>query len=435
MNPLPWGMARARSAAQELITYIERSPTPYHAVRETAKRLEDAGYQRRELRERWQGASLSRGYVQPGDGAIFAWDMSTGSLADGAVVLAAHTDSPALRVKDRGISWRHGYLALPTEIYGGPILSSWVDRELGIAGRAVTREGAVHLVELDTRVTIPGVAIHLNRKVNEGVAINPQDHMVALAAADSCATEGSAREVVLELVAAKAGVEADALSEVELLLFDPEPGHVIGLDGSMFSSSRIDNLGGCATNLNAFLAASSGPARILALYNHEEVGSVSAEGAGSQVLERIVERLVRVSGGDAEDAAVALERSVAVSNDAGHALHPSYTDKYDSDYAPVLGAGPVLKINAMYRYATTAPTGARFAAACERAGVSMQRLAMRSDMRSGSTVGPITWARTGISTVDVGLPLLAMHSLRETAGTADVELMNRALRSFLEEDV
>jgi aspartyl aminopeptidase len=171
---------------------------------------------------------------------------------------------------------------------------------------------------------------------------------------------------------------------------------------------------------------------MLALYNHEEIGSRTGEGAESGTVESMVRRLVHARGGDEEDTAVTMERSVVVSNDAAHALHPAYAEKYDPDYAPVLGGGAVLKLSGTYRYATTAASAAAFARACEHAGVPMQRLTNRSDIKSGSTVGPITWARTGMQTVDVGIPLLAMHSIRETAGTADVHAMIRALRSFLE---
>lgn len=415
-----------------LLDYLEASPTPYHAAATVAARLESAGFPEHRRGERWETSDRTRGFARLGDGAVIAYDLRDGEACDGVTVLAAHTDSPALRVKERGAAWRKGYLALPTEMYGGPIVSTWVDRELAIAGRLVGRDGGVRLFRADPTVIIPNVAIHLNRKVNEGFAYNAQDHLVALASAAAGTADGSAGDALAEIVASAAGLEPQAVAEYEALLYDATPGAVIGCDGSMFTASRIDNLAGCYSSLEAFLTAGGSRPRVLALYNHEEVGSQTGEGAQSSAIESLLRRLVHQAGGDAEDAAVAMERSTVVSNDAAHAIHPSYADKSDPDYAPVLGGGPVLKVNAMYRYATTASSGAAFAAACEAAGVPLQRLAGRSDMQSGSTVGPMTWARTGMQTVDVGLPLLAMHSIRETAGSADVDAMIGALAAVLE---
>ena len=219
--------------------------------------------------------------------------------------------------------------------------------------------------------------------------------------------------------------------EFEALLYDPAPGAVIGAGGSLLAAPRLDNLAGCFTCTEAFLADSAQP-RMLALFNHEEIGSLTGEGARSPVLHEILVRITRALGGDGEDAAVAEARSIIVSNDAAHALLPSYADRHDPDYAPVLGGGPVLKSNAGFSYATTAPMAARFRSACERAQVRMQRLVARSDARSGGTVGPMSWAATGIPTMDVGVPVVAMHSIRETGGTSDAASMVAALRSIVE---
>ena len=420
--------------AEALLRYIDESPTPYHAVRSVAARLEAAGFIRLRLDERWE-PGVSRAYLPLGHGAIVALDAGPGGLAafrDGLVVLAAHTDSPALRVREQAVSWRKGCLCLPTEIYGGPIRSTWLDRELGVAGRVSTRDRAVHIVRLEQPAIIPNVAIHLNRKVNEGFEYNPHDHLVALIAADASAQDAKGLDVLRELVARAAGVEPSAVVELELLLHDADDGRFVGHDRSLYAASRIDNLAGCFTNLEAFLAPESSRPRMLVLYNHEEVGSVSGEGAQSGVVEAVLRRLGSLTGGDAQDLDVALARSTVVSNDAAHAMHPAFAGKYDPDYAAMLGGGPALKTSGLYRYATTTDGAAAFAAACERAGVPMQRASNRSDMPSGSTVGPITWARTGMRTIDVGIPILAMHSIRECAGTKDVDLMIRALIAYLQ---
>jgi aspartyl aminopeptidase len=445
-------MANSTTAAgrvEALLRFIDESPTPYHAARTAAARLEASGFIRLRLDERWE-SGVTRAFVPLGDGAIIAFDVGTGGagrIRDGIRVLAAHTDSPALRVREQAVSWRKGCLCLPTEIYGGPIRSTWLDRELGVAGRISTRDGSVHLVRLEQNVIIPNLAIHLNRKVNDGFEYNPHDHLIALLAADPATSDAKSSDVkssdvkgvnakgidvLRDLVAAAAGVEATMVAEYELLLHDATKGCFVGHDRSIYAGSRIDNLAGCFTNLEAFLTDGGTKPRMLVLYNHEEVGSVSGEGAQSGVVEAVLRRLINLAGGDAQDLDVALARSTVVSNDAAHALHPAFADKHDPNYAPILGGGPALKTSGGYRYATTTDGAAAFAAACERAEVPMQRASNRADMPSGSTVGPITWARTGMRTVDVGIPILAMHSIRECGGTRDIDLMIRALTAYLE---
>jgi len=367
--------------------------------------------------------------VSLGDGALLAVRLGDPLAETGATIFVAHTDSPALRVKERAVSWRKGYLAVPTEMYGSPIVSTWLDRELGIAGRAVMPDGKGVLVDLPIRAVVPNLAIHLNRKVNDGYHYNPQDHLVALAGTQASVEKEGPSEELTVMLANAIGVPAADVWEYELHLYDPQPAALVGTDGGLIVAPRVDNLAGSFACLRAFLEAETGRTTILVLYNHEEVGSLSGEGAQSAALSNTLERLVLAEGGNAEDAAVAAARSILVSNDVAHALHPSFADKYDPDYAPLLNGGPVLKLSGALKYATTAATAARFRSACEAAGVPMQRLVHRSDMRSGSTAGPISWARTGIPTVDVGVGILAMHSIRETAGTDDLEMMIGALKA------
>jgi aspartyl aminopeptidase len=419
-------------SARGLISYLSASPTAFHATRAAHKALADAGFKTLSVDSRWKIEPGGRYLLPLGDGAIVAVRLGRTPLAEsGASILVAHTDSPALKVKERGASWRKGYLGLPTELYGGPIVSTWIDRELGIAGRVVGADGTVSLVDLPLRVVIPNLAVHLNRKVNEGFAYNAQDHLVALAGAASGREDANAESELRALVAEAAGMEESDVFEYELSLYEPTPGTLVGADGDILVAPRIDNLSGSYTCLEAFLRAESDRPSILVLFNHEEIGSLTGEGAQSGSLSRVIERLVRAEGGDAEDAEVAAARSLIVSNDVAHALHPSFADKYDKDYAPVMNGGPVLKVSGTLKYATTAATGVHFRRACEAAGVPMQRSAFRSDARSGSTVGPISWARTGIPTVDIGLGILAMHAIRETAGAADVEMTIQALTALV----
>lgn len=440
-------MKQPDKLVSEFIGFLSESVSPFHAVTSARRILADRGFRATTPDVKWELDRDDRFIVSLGDGALVAVKMARESLAErGCVAFAAHTDSPTLRIKEQGISWRKGYMALPTEKYGGPILSSWLDRELGIAGRAVTRDGTVMLVDLPERCVIPNLAIHLNRKVNEGFSYNAHDHMVAIGgvkpgssggASDSSGSsaekaDASARDRFVASVARAASVGPEDVWECELNLYDLQDPLTVGWDSDMIVGPRVDNLIGAFTSLKAFLEADSERPTILVLYNHEEIGNMSGEGAQSSALRQVIERIVSARGGTPEDAMVGAARSLLVSNDVAHALHPSFADKYDADYAPVLNGGPVLKMSSTLRYATTAPTGVLFRKACEIAGVPMQRLAMRSDMRAGTTVGPVTWARTGIPTVDVGVGILAMHSVRETAGFRDLDGMIRSLKAVAE---
>ena len=416
----------------DIDSFLSDALTPYHAVREAARRLDDAGFRSIAMDERWDRAWQDRWMAPIGAGGLIAFDPGNGELNAGFAILAAHTDSPSLRIKERAVAWKHGALMIPTEVYGGPIRATWLDRPLTIAGIAVAPDGATSLIRLREHAVIPNLAIHLNRKVNEGFEYNQHDHLVALLQANPAAADESAVAAFLSIVAEQnPGCGCERGGEVELYLVDGSPPARIG-DGSICSGPRLDNLVGCYTSLRAMADAKPGRPRLLVLYNHEEIGSQTGEGAQSDTLRSVIDRIAAARGADREDRAIALARSMIVSNDAAHAIHPSFADKSDTRYAPRLGGGPVLKTNGMYRYATTATTAAQFARACTDAGVPMQRLANRSDLPSGSTVGPLSWARTGIRTVDVGIPLLAMHSIRETAAYDDFDTLARALVALIE---
>jgi aspartyl aminopeptidase len=425
-------MPKQDSTADGLIPFIAGAPTAYHAAASVLDRLLREGFTKLSADKRFMIEAGGR-YVLPlGDGALMALALGDQALAEsGLTILAAHTDSPALRLKERGTGWRKGYLTVPTELYGGPIIATWIDRALGIAGRAVTRDGRSHLYRLPQRAVIPNLPIHLNRTANENLSYNAQTHLMAVIGTAAGEKDRTDPSLLASGVADALGVAEDNLYEFEALLFDPEDGVRAGRDGSLLVAPRIDNLAGCYANLEAFLATPVSRPRLLVMFNHEEIGSLSGEGARAGAVEGFVRRIVSSLGGDGEDASVALARSLLLSNDAAHAFHPGYADKFDADYAPALGSGPVLKSDGMYRYATTAETGARFRAACEDAGVPMQRYVTRSDIRSGSTVGPISWAVTGIPTVDVGVAILAMHSIRETASLDDVSSMIESLSSLV----
>ena len=422
-----------KPVVDEYLKFLDVGVTPFHAAASVRQSLAADGFDVLRLDERWTVKPGGKYVVSLGDGALLAVRLGDPLAENGATVLVAHTDSPALRVKERAVSWRKGYLAVPTELYGTPIVSTWLDRDLGIAGRAITPDGEGILVDLPIRVVVPNLAIHLNRKVNEGYHYNPQDHLVALAGVRATVENPEKGGELTAILADAIGTSVDDVWEHELYLYDPQPAALAGTEEELIVAGRIDNLAGSFACLQAFLAAETSRPVMLVLYNHEEIGSLTGEGAQSAALSRTIERLVLAEGGNAEDAAVAAARSILVSNDVAHALHPSFSDKHDPDYAPLLNGGPVLKLSSSMKYATTAATGARFRGACKAAGVPMQRLVNRSDMRAGGTVGPISWARTGIPTVDVGVGILAMHSIRETAGTHDMGMMIKALKAVAEQ--
>ncbi len=416
----------------QLFSFLKQSPTPFHAASAVSAQLREAGFIELNLKERLPLPLPPRIFVRTA-GAVFAIDVRGVLLEHGVTILAAHTDSPALKIKVHGIREKAGAVLAPTEVYGGPIRATWLDQPLGIAGAVHLEHGLSREFVLESTVIIPNLAIHLNRQVNEGYEYNPQEHLTAIIGlpADGNDPGPGASERFLSRVAAAAEVEREQISEIDAYLFDAASPQRAGLSQELYLVSRIDNLAGCFCNLSAFLSSSGSRPAMLALYNHEEIGSRSAEGALSNVLSTILDRTLRAHGLDEEDREVVRQKSLLVSNDATHAMHPNFPGKYDEHYACSLNGGPVIKYSASYRYATTGPTAALFQSACNAQGIPVQRFVTRSDMRSGSTVGPLGWAQTGIASLDVGLPIWAMHSIRETGGVKDLELMTGALSGLL----
>lgn len=435
--PAPPAPPDALAPARALLAFIDQSPTPWHAAHNAAAWLECAGYRRLDERARWTLAPGDRAYLLRDDSALVAVRVGHGSVAEhGYRLVAAHTDSPALRVKANGAQARAGVLTLGVEVYGSPILATFTDRDLGLAGRVVVRDGAAlstRLVRLPGPMArLPNVAIHLNRKVNEdGLRVNAQsdgnavlETLGALPPADR----------LHALLAAQLDVDPAAIAGFELVLFDAQPGTLYGPDGQFIASRQLDNLGSCHAALDALTASIPGAASaVVALFDHEEVGSESHRGAASSLLPGVLERIGRAQGLDAEDRARALAASFLVSTDMAHAVHPSRADLHDPGHTPQLNAGPVLKLNAAQRYATEALSGARFRAACERAGVPCQTYVHRADMHCGTTVGPLLAARLGVTSVDAGNPMWAMHSARESAGALDPGYLGRVLAVLLSE--
>ena len=441
----------ALERARDLMAFIDASPTPYHAVAEAERRLAQAGFSALSEEEAWNLPPGMRGYVVRGGSSIAAVIVGQVPPAEaGFLLVGAHTDSPNLRVRPLPDVRAHGYRQLAVEPYGGLIQATWMDRDLSIAGRVVVAEGPAddagggrtHLIDWRRPLLrLPNVAIHLNRTVNsEGLKLNPQTQMVPVMGLTAAGEDLD----FLQLVAAKLrddGVSASAENIVghDLCLYDVQPAALAGVHEELLLAGRLDNLASCHAALEALCAAQAPrpQTRGIVLYDHEEVGSKSAQGAGSPFLQDLLARLSIAGAGAAAERrhdalARAVARSLLISADMAHGVHPNYADKHEPAHRPVLGQGPVIKTNVAQSYATDGETSARFALLCRKAGVTPQHFVSRSDQSCGSTIGPITAERIGLRTVDVGNPLLSMHSVREMAAVADVDAMIRVLSAFLD---
>ena len=426
--------AEQNDALQDLILFLDASPTPFHACREVGQRLDQAGFSRLDEREPFHLEPNARAYVVRG-GTIVAFVAGKRPPAEtGFCMVGAHTDSPNLRLKPLPDFTNAGYRQLAIEPYGGVLQSTWLDRDLGLAGRVTLRGGASELVRIDrTLGTIPSLAIHLNREVNkEGLVLNAEKHLHPLVGLDGD-TSPRFDELLLEAIAAtpSAGAARSDIVGFDLALFDLRGATLGGAAGELVHSARLDNLASCHSACQALIA--TGPAgdatRVLALFDHEEVGSQSAVGARSELLRALLERVaLSYSEASADAWARAAARSFFVSVDMAHGVHPNYPDKHDKLHRPLLGKGPVVKLNVNQSYATDGAGQGAFVEACRAEGVETQVFSARNDIPCGSTIGPITAARLGVRTVDVGNPMLAMHSCRETAASSDALAMTRVLR-------
>ena len=427
-------MAETSSYATSLLSLIDASPTPFHAVEAIRDRLTDAGFEQLDSRESWQLRPGGRHFVERDDTSMVAWVVGTGSVAEtGFRIVGSHTDSPGFRLKPEAAMENHGYRQLRVEVYGGPVISSWVDRDLSLAGRLVLKDGSSRLFRVTRPLCrIPHLAIHLNREVNDkGLVLNKQDHTPPVL---GLAGEAAEPDWLQGFLSAEAGIEPDELAASDLMLYDVVPGVISGIDGEFIHAGRIDNLASCHAALEALLSSidyGDTPAtRGFVLYDHEEIGSQTAAGAASALLLDVLERITLATGGGREELHRALAGSTVISADMAHAVHPNHADKHDPDHRPALNGGPVIKTNVNQKYASSGQITARIEALAREAGVPVQRFAMRSDLPCGSTIGPITAARVGVDTADIGNPMLSMHSIREMAGSQDQESMIRLLTRF-----
>ncbi|MBU3061173.1 M18 family aminopeptidase [Nocardia sp. NEAU-G5] len=416
------------ATASGLCAFVDASPSPFHVVETVATELRSQGFQELPEARPWTTGAVGRFFVVRG-GSLVAWAGSAESSP--FRVVGAHTDSPNLRVKQHPDLTSAGWQLVGLEPYGGAWLNSWLDRELGISGRITVREGntvSEKLIRIDEPLLrVPQLAIHLSED-RRGVSLDPQRHVNAVWGV------GSEPASFLHYLAERADFDPRDALGWELMTHDLTPSRLVGRDLDLVSAPRLDNQGTCYAGLHAFLAAAAEPGAatpVLVMFDHEEVGSQSDRGAQSDLLPAILERIVLARGGGRSEYLAALAGSVVASGDMAHATHPNYAERHEPSHRIEINGGPVLKVNQNLRYATDAVGTGAFALACAQAGVPMQRYVHRADLSCGSTIGPMTAARTGMPTVDVGAPQLAMHSARELMGAADVVAYSAALAAFL----
>jgi aspartyl aminopeptidase len=427
--------ADAVRQAEDLCTFLDAAPSPFHAVVETTRRLRELGFEPVETADAWPSGP-GRHFCARG-GSLVAWANDGPRRVDhGFRIVGAHTDSPNLRVKPRPDTGREGWRQLGIEVYGGVLRNSWLDRDLGLSGRVTVRDGDRASVRLfrDDRplLRVPQLAIHLDRGVNDALTLNPQVHLVPVWGTGPVDEDGFRR-----YLADRVGVDADDVLSWDAMVHDVAPAALLGLDRSLLAGGRIDNLLSCHAGLTALARVLAEeptddpvPVPVLCLFDHEEVGSESATGASGSLLATVLERVSLMHGSDREGWFRALARSVCLSADGAHATHPNYVDRHEPRHQVHVNRGPVVKANVNVRYATDAESAAVVQLAAATAEVPLQHFVVRTDLPCGSTIGPVTAARLGIPTVDVGVAQLSMHSARELCGAADPEWFARLLTAF-----
>lgn len=412
----------------DLIGFIDASPSPYHVVETAVERLEAAGFRDADDTEATTGALYRRR-----GGSLLAWNDAHAEPGAGFAVIGAHTDSPNLRVKPNPDRDRAGFRQVGVEVYGGVLLNSWLDRDLGLSGRVrIDADGdlTTRLLLVDRPIArVAQLAIHLDRDVNRGLTLNPEDHLAPIWGL------APGRDLT-DLIASELDVRPDSVLSWDLMFHDLTPSTRLGDDDELLAAPRIDNQLSCWAGLRALIDSTrldAPPSRVpvLCLFDHEEVGSASTTGAAGPLLEHGLERSVLARGGGRREFLRSLDASICLSADGAHATHPNYPERHEAEHRIAIAGGPVIKINGNQRYATDATTAATVLAAARRIGVPVQRFVVRNDMPCGSTIGPITATRLGIPTVDLGVAQLSMHSARELCGTEDpprfVELLTALL--------
>lgn len=422
----------------DLMKFLDRSSVNFLAAEELCNRLDQAGFSRLDPAEKWNLEKGGKYYITQNQTAVMAFALSTEGPDAGYKIISAHSDSPGFRIKPKAqMNGEGGIIRLNTEVYGGPILYTWFDRPLSIAGRVILRsDDLLHPRCVNIRIarpllTIPHLAIHFNRAVNEGNKLSKQKDMLPVIGIIN--DELQRDNILLKLIAKELSVEIDEIMDFDLSLYDTTPACLLGLNNEFLTSGRIDDLSMCHAALTALLDSSdTRMTRVMAIFDNEETGSGTKQGAASPLLADLISRITLCLGGNEEDRQRAIARSFMVSADNAHGLHPNYVEKQDPTNHPLLGGGPVIKINANCKYMTDADSAAVFAGICEKAGVPVQYFVNHSDVAGGSTLGNILTSQIPLRGVDMGAAIWAMHSVRETASAADHGYIVQAFTAFFD---
>lgn len=418
---------------EQLLAFLQRATTPFHAVVAMVELLQAQDFVPLREHAPWQLKAGGKYYLTRNGSSLVAFRHGSSAVpTEGVRLVGAHTDSPCLMVKPTPEKVRHGYFQLAVEVYGGVLLNPWFDRDLSLAGRVSyvtpTSELQTALVDFQHAVaTIPSLAIHLDREVNQHRSINPQTDILPIVMQLEAGSSVDFRELLRQrLLHEQPGLAVERVLDYELGFYDTQAPALVGLEQDFIAGARLDNLLSCFTGLQALLAADGSQSSLLICNDHEEVGSLSTCGAQGPLLRSVLQRLA----GNDQDYASLAGKSMMISADNAHGIHPNFADRHDDNHGPRLNAGPVIKINANQRYATNSETAGMYRILAEQEDVPVQSFVVRNDMGCGSTIGPISAGATGIRTLDIGVPTFGMHSIRELAGSRDAWWLSRVLQRF-----
>lgn len=428
----------AHQQVKDLLDFIDKSPSPYHAVKSIEDQLTRFNFVQLDERQKWGVKSGGRYYVIRDDSSVIFFVTGQQPLVEtGYKILGAHTDSPGLKIKPNPVKNNDGLLRLGVEVYGGPILATFTDRDLSLAGRVSykTADGVVasQLVHFEQALLrLPNLAIHMNRMVNEeGLKLDKQNELPLIIT--TAVEEQITEKYFYKLLENKTGIKAEQILTWELNVYDTQKGVFWGDQQQFYANSQLDNLASCHAGLQALLnetALQSGNTMVCAFFDHEEIGSESCKGADGSFLPDVLQRIALALDINAEDYQRSLARRFMISADMAHAYQPNFSSAYEPEHKVTVNKGPVIKVNANHRYTSESISEAMFINWCDQVDIPYQKYSHRTDIPCGSTIGPMTSAKLGIRTVDVGNPMWAMHSIRESAGVADHEYMINVLNCF-----
>jgi aspartyl aminopeptidase len=423
--------------AKDLIDFIYESPSAFHAVKNIKDVLNKHGFIELNEGDRWEIQKGGRYFVKRNDSALIGFTVGNGIVAKkGFKIIGAHTDSPSFRIKPSPEMTSEGkYIKLNTEVYGGPILNTWMDRPLSLAGRVTVKGDNILfpktiLINIKKPILIiPNLAIHMNRNINKGIELNKQIDLLPLMSMVNSSLEKD--NILIHTIARELKIKEQDILDFDLYLYEFQKGNLIGLNDEFVSSSRLDDLEMLHAGLYSLINSTiTDTTNVLACFDNEEIGSETKQGADSEFLANILERIVICFGGDREDYFRALNKSFMISADAAHAVHPNKSEKSDPTNRPIINDGPVIKISSQQKYTSDSNSIAVYEAICNKCGVPFQKFVNRSDEAGGSTIGPISSSHVSIRSVDIGTPLLAMHSIRELCGVLDHYYVEKTFEEF-----